>query len=201
MHAIFRNRNNNNKNTISVNGSDCVERAFQEARFRAELAKQKSKANVLDEETKTALAQVVEYLHHASGKNGFALPGISLDLLQRWVVNGNVRTVNDMMRGFYGDRMEDNNYNYHKVHINDFVNAFSFPTIAKSNVKEFATGIFKYLLSNDQKYLSQLKGKRLQSFLEASDKIADARMVIPSKYSLDNIPENKLIDVGYQAIQ
>lgn len=179
-----------------------VESMFENAKLKAQKAKASAEVNLSPSKlSEEEMECIVSYLHHAAGKNGFALPGVSLDMIRRWVEFNGVTTVGTMLYMFYQIRMDETNYKFHKVHINDFVNAFEFPTITKSNVKEYATGIFKYLLSDDQKHLSQLKGKRLQSFLADVSKIVDARSVLLNKYIVDcYVPEDRMVDLGYSAL-
>ncbi len=122
--------------------------------------------------------KAIAHLHRAAGKNCLALPGISENDIANMVIRKGITTINGMVEQFYRKRKEENNYNYHFVTIPDFVLAMGFEGIVKSNVKEFATGIFDYLVHDNVKFLSQLKGKRLANVVENTDAINDARLLI-----------------------
>lgn len=123
---------------------------------------------------------VVEYLHRAAGKHGLMLSDVSINRVERWVKSG-ITTVTKMIQVYrheLREQLPQVNHGAHQVPVHQFILAFGFPTITAGNVKEYATGIFQYLLTNNEVHLSQLKGKRKAEFLASVDKIADAKATI-----------------------
>lgn len=174
----------------------------QEAELAVEVKKQEAAQRKKEEQAaKDAITPIdpalVDYLHHAAGKNGLALPGMSESLIRTLVQEKGVRTVNDLVREFYRKHMDDDNFDYHEVTISDFILAMGFDGIVKSNVKEFATGIFKYLISDDLKDLSQLKGKRLSAFLDCESRIRVARLMLVPLISNNEMPQGKTFKLSY----
>jgi hypothetical protein len=135
--------------------------------------------------------ETVNYLHHALGKHGLNVlssNNITKDKITGWVTSNGITTVHQSLARI----TTENNMNKlgrvaSKVNpfsvvvsMVNFIEAFGFEGFTRSAVNEFKVGIFNYLLTGNEKFLSQLKGARLKAFLNEKDKIADAQLVLKS---------------------
>lgn len=128
-------------------------------------------------------SKVVDYLHRAAGKHCLMLSDVSINRVERWV-KSDITTVAQMVEAHAHELRQElptiysNGGPNYQVPVHQFILAFGFPNITIGNAREYATGIYHYLLSGNEACLSQLKGKRKKEFLASVEKIADAKALI-----------------------